>query len=382
MPRQLQGVGRHPRLQTAAHFRRRPEVTVGRHQAVDALVRALEVVVVDEQSDPALGIAHVDEDRALDALAPERAPEAFDLAERLRVAWPGHDLLDAAFFQLLGERALAAPGHVLRAVVGEDLLRRAVRREADAQHLQHQRGRLTGVQAVARDESAVVIHERDEVDTPVLTLEDEREQVGLPELVGRGAFEVTHLVRVRMGRHFLEHVTGLVQDRGDRTGAGWQGGTTQQHVADLLATPVRVGLLEHQDAALGQVGQPAATRRPARLVHQPGRPVGVEAFLPAVQRVLRHADQAGEVAGRQPAAQPGVEQQQALLGGQRHGPLLQEWHEPSSRFATSTSRQARQSRRERPIGYVLALVGIDVRLRIDVGLVHIELAGIQAGPAG
>src|SRR6266702_3047231 len=214
----------------------------------------------------ALGIAHVDEDGALDALPPQRAPEAFDLAERLRVAWPGHDLLDAAFFQLLGERALAAPSHVLRAVVGEDLLRRAVRRQADAQHLQDQRGRLTGVQAVARDESAVVIHERDEIDAPVLTLEHEREQIGLPELVGRGAFEVTHLVRVRMGRHFLEHVTGLVQDGGDRTGAGWQGGTTQQHVADLLATPVRVGLLEHQDAALGEVRQPAATRRPAWLV--------------------------------------------------------------------------------------------------------------------
>jgi hypothetical protein len=69
--------------------------------------------MVDEQTDAALGIAHVDEHRALDALAPERAPEALDFAERLRVAWPGHHLLDAALVQLLAEGALAAPGHVL-----------------------------------------------------------------------------------------------------------------------------------------------------------------------------------------------------------------------------------------------------------------------------
>ena len=48
-------------------------------QAVDAGVDPLEVVMVDEQPDPLLRIAQVEEDRALDALTPQGAPEAFDL---------------------------------------------------------------------------------------------------------------------------------------------------------------------------------------------------------------------------------------------------------------------------------------------------------------
>jgi hypothetical protein len=85
---------------------------VGRHQAVDALVRPLEVVVVDEQANAPLGVAQVQEDSSLHALAPHRAPEALDLAQRLRVPRRGHHLPHAAFLQLLGERTLAAPGDV------------------------------------------------------------------------------------------------------------------------------------------------------------------------------------------------------------------------------------------------------------------------------
>jgi hypothetical protein len=40
--------------------------------------------MVDEVADPLSGIAQVDEHRALDALASQRAPEALDLAQRLR----------------------------------------------------------------------------------------------------------------------------------------------------------------------------------------------------------------------------------------------------------------------------------------------------------
>src|SRR5206468_881343 len=61
VPRQLQRVGRHPRLQRLTHFDRCAEEAIRRHQAVYPLMRPLEVVVVDEQTDPTLRIAHVDE---------------------------------------------------------------------------------------------------------------------------------------------------------------------------------------------------------------------------------------------------------------------------------------------------------------------------------
>ena len=82
--------------------------------------------MIDEQADAALGIAEIGEDGGVDALTPESAPEAFDLAQSLRPPWRRHYLLDAALLQLAREHALATPSHVLRAVVGEDLLRRAV----------------------------------------------------------------------------------------------------------------------------------------------------------------------------------------------------------------------------------------------------------------
>jgi len=58
-----------------------------------------------------------------------------------------------------------------------------------------------------------------------------------------------------------------------------------------------VGLLEHQDGALGQFGQAAAGRAAARPVEQAGRPALVEALLPGVEGVARDPDQGGEVAG-------------------------------------------------------------------------------------
>jgi hypothetical protein len=52
--------------------------------------------------------------------------------------WRGHDLLDAALFEQLRELALAAPGHVLRAVVGQHLLGRTEVGYRRQQALAHQ----------------------------------------------------------------------------------------------------------------------------------------------------------------------------------------------------------------------------------------------------
>jgi len=96
VPGQLQGVGLHPRLQGPPHFGSGAEEAVGRHQAIDPLVRALEIIMVDEMPDTLAGIAQVDEHRALDALAPQAAPEALDLTQRLRPPRRRYDLLNAA----------------------------------------------------------------------------------------------------------------------------------------------------------------------------------------------------------------------------------------------------------------------------------------------
>jgi hypothetical protein len=84
------------------------------------------------------------------------------------------------------------------------------------------------VQAVADHEAAGVVEEGDQVDTPVLPLEDEGEQVGLPQLVGRGPLEGADVIGMRSRGHLLALIAGLVQDAGDGGGTGGQGGAAQQ----------------------------------------------------------------------------------------------------------------------------------------------------------
>src|SRR5271166_5414544 len=112
VPCQLQRVGCHAHPQRLEYLRRRPEITVRRHQPVNTLMGPLEVVMVDEEPDTPLSIAQVQEHRRLDALFPQRAPETLDLAKRLRMTWPRDDLLDATLLQLAAELTLAPPGHV------------------------------------------------------------------------------------------------------------------------------------------------------------------------------------------------------------------------------------------------------------------------------
>ena len=53
------------------------------------------------------------------------------------------------------------------------------------------------------------------------------------------------------------------------------------------------------------------------LIHQPARAQLVELLLPGVERVLGEAHQRGEIARRQAAPLPGIEDQQPLLGRHR-----------------------------------------------------------------
>ena len=120
-----------------------------------------------------------------------------------------------------------------------------------------------------------------------------------------------------MRGHLFHLVARLVQDPRHGRRRGRQGRPAEQHVADPLAAPLGIGLLEHEDRPLGQLMHAAALGAAPRLVHQPARAQLVEPLLPAVERVLGEAHQRGEIARRQAAPLPGVEDQQPLLGRHR-----------------------------------------------------------------
>ena len=108
-------------------------------------------------------------------------------------------------------------------------------------------------------------------------------------------------------------------------------------------------MLEEQDGAFGEVGKAAAAWPTAWPVHEAGRSLLVERALPGVERVWRDSDQVGELGGRQAAALPGVEDQEALLGPERRGPILRLLEHPLA----PASRVDRRNRRLLPLSDLL-----------------------------
>jgi hypothetical protein len=212
LERQPERVGVHALLDRRAHVRRRLEEAVRGHQPIDALVRPLEVVRVDVQTKPTLAVGVVAEDRTTQKLLPQRLPETLHLAQRLRVLRPALDVRDALTTKLLLEVRLAAPRRVLAPLVGEDLARRAPRRDRALQCLHHQRRALVVRHRPAHHEARVVVHEGRDVQT-LVPAEQKREDVRLPHLVGSRPLEAPRRVLAcRRGRRRLGDEPLLVQD--------------------------------------------------------------------------------------------------------------------------------------------------------------------------
>jgi hypothetical protein len=161
--RQAQLVRLHLALDLGPHVRGRFEEAIRRHESIEPLMRALEVVVTDVVLEAALRVDDVREHRPTQKLVPQRLPEAFDLAERLRMLWSTADVLDAHARDRLFELGLAAPHRVLPAVVGEHFRRLAVRADAALEGLHHERRLLVMRERMPHDEAAVVIHEHADV---------------------------------------------------------------------------------------------------------------------------------------------------------------------------------------------------------------------------
>ena len=198
-------------LDFGAHVRGRLEEAVCGYEPVERLVRPLEVVVRDEVVEALLRVDGMREHGPAEKLIPQRLPEALDLAERLRVLRPTADVVDAHPSERLLELGLPAPHRVLPAVVGQDLDRLAVRRDAALERLHHQRRFLVMRQRVADDEPAVVVHEHADVE-PLGPPQPEREDVRLPQLVRRRPLEPPRpMLACRRGRRRVDQPL-VVQD--------------------------------------------------------------------------------------------------------------------------------------------------------------------------
>ena len=157
-------VGLHLRFNGRTDVRRRAKESVGRHRAVDALVRALEVVVLHEERDSSEGVREVGEDRLAQKLLPKRLPEALDLSERLRMLRAALDMLDAVAAQLFLELRLAPPRRVLPALIGEHFARVAVLGDATLKRFDDQARLLVMGHRPRHQVTRVVVHEADDVD--------------------------------------------------------------------------------------------------------------------------------------------------------------------------------------------------------------------------
>lgn len=163
-------------------------------------MRPLEVVALDEERDALVAVGEVGKHRPRQKLVPERLPESLHLAHRLRMLRPALHVTDPVQPKLLLEVRLAAPRRVLPTLIRQHLLRLAVRRDSALEGLHHQLRLLMVREVMRHDEARVVVHESGQVQ-PLVTTQQEREDVRLPELIRLCAFEPTRWMLAR-SRHF------------------------------------------------------------------------------------------------------------------------------------------------------------------------------------
>ena len=241
---ELERVGLDLRLDGSADLRRRTKKSICRDEAVDGLVGALEVVVLDEELDAPKAVREVREYRLAQKVVPQRLPESFDFPERLGMLRPALRVLDAAALQKMLEFRLTPPRAVLPALIGQHLFGLAVLRDPALERIDH-KARLVVMRHAPRHEVArVVVHEADHVDR-LVPAKLELEDVALPELIGLGALEAPHrmltCVRARFRRRYQPRLT---QDAVRRAGRNAQALKPSEHVADAARPPVWVRILQ------------------------------------------------------------------------------------------------------------------------------------------
>lgn len=209
--RETERVLGHALFDDRAHLRGGTEEAIRGHEPTERLMRPLEVVALDEERDALVAVGEVGKHRPRQKLVPERLPESLDFAHRLRMLRPALHVPNAVEPQLLLEVRFAAPRRVLPALVGQHLLRLAVRRDAALEGLHHELRLLMVREVMRHDEARVVVHESRQVQ-PLVTAQQEREDVRLPELVRLRALEATRRMLARSSHFARLDESRLVQD--------------------------------------------------------------------------------------------------------------------------------------------------------------------------
>jgi hypothetical protein len=203
-------------------------------------MRPPEVVGLHEERHPPLAVLEVGKHRTREEFVPQRLPKALDLAQRLRMVGPALDVLDALALELPLEVRPPAPGHILAALVRQDLARRTVFGDPARQGFQNQRRALVVRHHQGHHVARVVVHEGRHVQ-PLVPTQQEGEDVRLPELIRLRALEAL-LARTRFGyksRDALDQ-SFLVQDSPHRRLRDAQTLKARHQVPDAPCAMLRV----------------------------------------------------------------------------------------------------------------------------------------------
>ena len=292
---ELQDVLLDPALDDLAELLSDPEEAVRGAEAVQALVRAPVVVVLHPEPDPLAGRLEALELGPLEELLPDRLPEALDLPQGHGVMGPALQVVHPVLLELGLEAGRAPPTGNLPALVGEQLLGDAVLCHRPAVDLEDVLRRLAVEDVEPHHVAGVIVEEADQVG--VLPAQTEGEDVGLPELVGRGALE-----GARRGGAARVLDLGLrkqgvcVELAAHRLPADRQQEHPPEELANLLDPEVRVAPLERDDLLLDRGRH---LRRPGPW--RPRLPLQARLALRAVgpdplpQRAQAHTEVAGDL---------------------------------------------------------------------------------------
>ena len=247
-------------------------------------MRALEVVVLDEQSHAPLAVLEVRKHRARQELLPQGLPEALDLAAGLRVVWAALHVRNTVALELRLELGRPPPGGVLAPLVGQDLAWCTVVRKGARERLQHQSAPLVVRHRQAHQIARVIVEKCRHVQ-PLVPAQQEREQVRLPQLIGLGALEA-HFLALRFTLHRcvrLDRALGLEHPL-HRARRSAHPQKALHHIADAPAPSLRLRGLGRKDRCAARLTRGASLAHPH--LHRHVRPLLSAAPIPL--RPLQH----------------------------------------------------------------------------------------------
>ena len=267
---------------------------IGRAEPLQGLVRPPVIVVLHPEPHALGSRLEAVELRALQELLPDRLPEALDLAQRHGVVRPALQVVHAVLPELGFEAGRASPTGKLPALVGEQLLRDAVLRHRPAIDLQDVLRGLAAEDVQSHHVAGVIVEEADQVG--VLAAQPEGEDVGLPELVRRGALEEARLrgITPGLGTRRLEELM-LVQGAAHRLPAPGQEQDAPEELADLLDPEVGVAPLQRDGLPLHRGGHLGPWAPRPRLPLQARFPLGAIPAHPGPQCTQADAEFAGDL---------------------------------------------------------------------------------------